>query len=55
MEAFMHDEDGARWLRIKTDTAEWDEPIAGWTIVHDLTRGGPATWRHTDGRELRDA
>ena len=51
MKAYHHHDDGQTWLRIITETEEWDEPIEGWESVLDLTTGG-SYYRHKDGREI---
>lgn len=40
MFAFDHYEDGQRWLRIWSDTDEWDEPLSDYEIVMDFVNGG---------------
>ena len=50
-QAYRHWSDGQQWLRVIDATGdEWDEPIEGWTEVHNLTNG-VQTYRHNDGRE----
>ena len=47
-------DDGARWLRITPqDGFAWDEPVAGWALILDLS-DGRSYWRHTDGRKISD-
>jgi hypothetical protein len=49
--AYHHTDEGLTWLRIVPESGmEWDEPISGWSEVHDLIRGRHY-YRHTDGRE----
>lgn len=51
MKAYHHIEDGQTWLRIVTDTDEWDEPIQGWSIVIALDTG-LLFYRHVDGKQI---
>jgi hypothetical protein len=54
MQAYMYETEGQRWLRIIDATGqEWDEPIAGWSMVVHLCEGYNM-WKHTDGRLLKD-
>lgn len=49
--AYHHIDDGQTWLRVKGDDgSEYDEPISGWELVHDLT-AGRSHYRHSDGRK----
>lgn len=51
--AYMHYDDGCRWLRIQDDDGqEWEEPITGWSLIFDLCRGGAAWFEHKDGRKF---
>ena len=50
--AYHHDQDGKRWFRIVTDTGyDFDEPIAGWSMVMDLEQGR-LYYVHKDGRRV---
>lgn len=54
MTAHLIYEDGRRWLRITpADGYAWDEPIAEWKYIINLTEGF-ASWKHKDGREIRE-
>lgn len=40
-------DDGATWMRLEDAAgAIWDEPIAGWVEVWDLTCATPRHYRH---------
>lgn len=55
MTAYNIWEDGKQWLRVVDEQGfEHEEPMTGWSIVHNLTNG-VCTWRHNDGREYRNA
>ena len=55
MTAFRQWEDGKQWLRIIDDNGnEYQEPIAGWTEILNLTNG-ELHYRHIDDRLIKSA
>lgn len=59
--AFHHRDDGATWLRVacRNTGDEWDEPIAGWELIHCIAAPTKSDlgsyYRHKDGRTARMA
>lgn len=51
MKAYHYTDEGKTWLRIDDEGYGYEEPIAGWSLVLDLT-DGKSYYRHTDGREF---
>jgi len=52
--AYMHCEDGQRWIRIiPPNGMEYDEPVTGWSYIMGGMSLRHSFYRHTDGREYR--
>ena len=39
MQAYIHFDDGIKWVRVIEGNTEWDEPIAGWVLQVMLCHG----------------
>lgn len=37
--AYIHYDDGEKWVRVIEDQEEWDEPITGWELQVMLCHG----------------
>ena len=53
LRAYRYWDDGKQWIRLISETDEWDEPITGWIEVHDLIRGFMVYRNEKTGQEAR--
>jgi hypothetical protein len=52
--AYMHIDDGYKWLRVIDGEKEHDEPLTGWAYVINLCHGF-AEWRNSiTGETIKD-